>query len=71
LISLFLKIISPVLPAFAECPVRNDGGECEKGIHEDFNGGGYASVGFAKAVKMARVEARGASLRLRSWEQRL
>jgi hypothetical protein len=41
------------LPAFAECPVRMEGDECEK----------YASAGFAEAVKMARAEARGASFR--------
>jgi len=30
---------------------------------------GYASAGFAEAVKMPRVEARGASLRLNSVEE--
>ena len=72
------------LPAFAECPVRKDGDECEKGIRrssrmpkdlpactkrfskgrfgEQVSEGGYASAGFAEAVKMPRAEARGASL---------
>ena len=49
------------LPAFAECPVWKDEDECEKGIHQSFSVGRYASTGFAKAVKMPRVEARGAS----------
>ena len=50
------------LPAFAECPVRKDGDECEKGIHRSFSVGGCASTGFAEAVRMPRAEARGASL---------
>jgi hypothetical protein len=72
------------LPAFAECPIREDGDECEKGIRrssrlsknlpgctehfdegkfgEQVSEGGYASAGFAEAVKMPRAEARGASL---------
>jgi hypothetical protein len=51
-----------ILPVFAECPVRKDGDECEKGIHRSFSVGGCASAGFAEAVKMPRAEARGASL---------
>jgi hypothetical protein len=72
------------LPAFAECPIREDGDECEKGIRrssrlsknlpactkhfdegrfcKQVSEGGYALAGFAKAVKMPRTEARGASL---------
>jgi hypothetical protein len=53
---------SGYLPAFAEGPVRKDGDECEKGIHRSFSVGGFASAGFAEAVKMPRAEARGASL---------
>ena len=49
------------LPAFAECPVRKDGDECEKGSRRSFSVGGYAPAGFAEVVKMPRVEARGAS----------
>ena len=73
-----------MLPAFAECPVRKDGDECEKGIRrtsrlpenlppctkrfgvgsfdEQISEAGYASAGFAEAVKMPRAEAQGASL---------
>ena len=50
-----------ILPAVAECPARKDGDECEKVIHRSFSVGGFASAGFAKAVKMHRAEARGAS----------
>jgi hypothetical protein len=87
--NIFLNIglssfLAYVLPAFAECPVRKDGDECEKGIRrssrmpkilpactkrfsegrlgEQVSEGGYASAGFAEAVKMLRAEARGASL---------
>jgi len=50
------------LPAFAECPVWKDEDECEKSIRLRFSTGGYASAGFAEAVKMPRAEAWGASL---------
>jgi peroxiredoxin len=50
-----------LLPAFAECPVRKDGDECEKSIRVRFSADGYASAGFAEAVKMLRTQARGAS----------
>jgi hypothetical protein len=49
-------------PAFAECPFRKDGDECEKSIRLRFSADGYASASFAKAMKMPRAEARGASL---------
>jgi len=70
-----------LLPAYAECPVRKDGDECEKGIlrsscmpksvpactkrfcegrfGEHVSVGGYASAGFAEAVKMPCAEAQG------------
>jgi len=51
----------PVLPAFAESPVRKGGDECEKGIRHSLGEGGSASAGSAEDVKMPRAEARGAS----------
>ena len=57
-----IRFLLPDLPAFAESPVQKDGDECEKSIRLRFSADGYASAGFAEAVKMPRGEARGASL---------
>jgi hypothetical protein len=41
-----------ILPAFAECPVRKYGDECEKSLRLRLGADGYASAGFAEAVKI-------------------
>jgi len=48
-----------IYPPSQNAPSGRTGMNAKRGIHRSFSVGGYASAGFAEAVKMPRAEARG------------